>query len=52
MLERQRLARNGPASALLLALIFLVLSLASYGPADPPGAARSGRCWRTGSTRR
>jgi S-DNA-T family DNA segregation ATPase FtsK/SpoIIIE len=39
MLERQRLARNGPASALLLALIFLVLSLASYDPADPPGSA-------------
>jgi S-DNA-T family DNA segregation ATPase FtsK/SpoIIIE len=39
MLERQRLARHGPASALLLALIFLVLSLASYDPADPPGSA-------------
>ena len=39
MLERQRLARKGPASALLLALIFLVLSLASYDPADPPGSA-------------
>ena len=30
MLERQRLARHGPASALLLALIFLVLSLISH----------------------
>ena len=39
MLDRQRLARKGPASALLLALIFLVLSLASYDPADPPGSA-------------
>ena len=39
MLERPRLARYGPASALLLALIFLVLSLASYDPADPPGSA-------------
>jgi S-DNA-T family DNA segregation ATPase FtsK/SpoIIIE len=37
MLDRQRLTRNGPASALLLAIIFLALSLAHYDPADPPG---------------
>ncbi len=39
MLDRQRLARNGPASALLLALIFLALSLVFYDPADRPGSA-------------
>ncbi|HEV3121893.1 MAG TPA: DNA translocase FtsK 4TM domain-containing protein, partial [Isosphaeraceae bacterium] len=39
MLERQRLARNGPASALLLATVFLTLSLLYYDPADPPGCA-------------
>src|SRR4051794_18008160 len=37
MLDRERLARNGPALALLLSLVFLALSLASYNPADPPG---------------
>ena len=37
MLDRQRLARNGPASALLIATIFLGLSLAHYDPADAPG---------------
>ncbi|SIO64955.1 DNA segregation ATPase FtsK/SpoIIIE, S-DNA-T family [Singulisphaera sp. GP187] len=37
MLDRQRLTRNGPASAFLLAIIFLALSLAHYDPADPPG---------------
>ena len=36
MLDRQRLTRNGPASAFLLAIIFLALSLAHYDPADPP----------------
>lgn len=39
MLDRQRLARHAPASALLLAAIFLALSLAGYDPADPPGTA-------------
>src|SRR5947209_10133778 len=39
MLDRQRLARNGPASALLLAWVFLALSLAGYHPADVPGLA-------------
>jgi S-DNA-T family DNA segregation ATPase FtsK/SpoIIIE len=39
MLDRQRLARNGPASALLLAWVFLALSLAGYDPADAPGLA-------------
>jgi S-DNA-T family DNA segregation ATPase FtsK/SpoIIIE len=37
MLDRQRLARNGPASALLLAWVFLALSLAGYHPDDAPG---------------
>jgi len=37
MIDRQRLARNGPPSLLLLALVFLALSLMSYDPADPPG---------------
>ena len=39
MLDRQKLARNAPASALLLATVFLALSLAGFDPADPPGAA-------------
>ncbi len=39
MLDRQRLARFGPASALLLAAVFLALSLSGYDPADAPGAA-------------
>src|SRR5438067_112139 len=39
MLDRQQLARNGPASALLLAVLFLALSLAGYEPADAPGVA-------------
>src|SRR5262245_28595381 len=39
MLDRQRLARNGPALALLLGWIFLALSLAGYQPADAPGLA-------------
>lgn len=39
MLDRQRLARNGPASFLLLASLFLALSLAHYDPADAPGIA-------------
>src|SRR4051794_17837649 len=39
MLDRQRMARNGPASALLLAWVFLVLSLAGYVPDDVPGLA-------------
>lgn len=39
MFDRQRLTRNGPASAFLLAIIFLTLSLAHYDPADPPGHA-------------
>ncbi len=65
MFDRQRLTRNGPASAFLLAIIFLTLSLAHYDPADPPGhatepirtspptlAGRSGRRWRTSCSRR
>src|SRR5436190_1170957 len=36
MLDRQRLARNGPASALLLATVFLALSLRP-GPAVGSG---------------
>src|SRR4051794_15821977 len=39
MLDRQRLTRHGPASALLLASVFLMLSLAGYDPADAPGRA-------------
>jgi DNA segregation ATPase FtsK/SpoIIIE, S-DNA-T family len=39
MLDRQKLARNAPASALLLATVFLALSLAGFDPADPPGSA-------------
>ena len=39
MLDRQRLARNGPALALLLGWVFLALSLAGYHPADAPGLA-------------
>ncbi len=39
MLDRQKLARNAPAAALLLSTIFLGLSLAGYDPADPPGSA-------------
>jgi S-DNA-T family DNA segregation ATPase FtsK/SpoIIIE len=39
MLDRQRLARNGPALALLLGWIFLAFSLAGYQPADAPGLA-------------
>src|SRR4051794_33601954 len=39
MLDRQRMARNGPASALLLAWVFLALSLAGYVPDDTPGLA-------------
>ena len=39
MLDRQRLARNGPAAALLLAWVFLALSLAGYHPGDAPGLA-------------
>jgi S-DNA-T family DNA segregation ATPase FtsK/SpoIIIE len=39
MIDRQRLARNGPASALLLASVFLALSLICYDPADAPGRA-------------
>ncbi len=38
MLDRQRLTRCAPASALLLASIFFALSLLGYDPADPPGA--------------
>ena len=41
MLDRQRLARYAPALGLLLATIFLALSLAGYDPADPPGSAAS-----------
>src|SRR4051794_26398946 len=41
MLDRQRLARYAPALALLLASVFLALSLAGYDPADPPGSAAS-----------
>ncbi len=37
MIDRQRLARNGPPSFLLLAAVFVALSLSSYDPADPPG---------------
>ena len=39
MLDRQRLARSAPASALLLASTFLALCLAGYDPADPPGSS-------------
>ncbi len=39
MLDRQRLARNGPALALLLGWVFLALSLTGYHPADAPGVA-------------
>jgi S-DNA-T family DNA segregation ATPase FtsK/SpoIIIE len=39
MLDRHGLARYAPASSLLLATVFLTLSLAGYDPADPPGAA-------------
>src|SRR5689334_10544529 len=39
MLDRQRLTRHGPASALLLACVFLAISLAGYTPADTPGLA-------------
>jgi DNA segregation ATPase FtsK/SpoIIIE, S-DNA-T family len=39
MLDRQRLARYAPASSLLLAAVFLALSLLGYDPADPPGSA-------------
>ena len=39
MLDRQRLVRFAPASALLLATLFLAFSLVGYDPADPPGAA-------------
>jgi DNA segregation ATPase FtsK/SpoIIIE, S-DNA-T family len=39
MLDRQRLARHAPASALLLAAVFLGLSLVGYDPADTPGSA-------------
>jgi S-DNA-T family DNA segregation ATPase FtsK/SpoIIIE len=37
MLDRQRLLRHAPDSALLLVLIFLTLSLVGYDPADVPG---------------
>jgi len=39
MLDRQRLARSAPASALLLFTVFLALSLAGYDAFDPPGTA-------------
>src|SRR4051794_4453973 len=39
MLDGQRMARNGPASALLLAWVFLALSLAGFVPDDAPGLA-------------
>ena len=39
MLDRQRLARNGPALGLLLGWVFLALSVAGYHPADAPGLA-------------
>src|ERR1700735_2598013 len=39
MLDRQRLARNGPALGLLLGWVFLALSVAGYHPADAPGVA-------------
>ena len=65
MLDRQRLTRYAPASALLLASIFFALSLLGYDPADPPGlgrparqrirrptrAARWARRWHTSSSR-
>src|SRR5437660_53838 len=37
MLDRDRLARNGRAGALLFVVAFLGLSLGGYDPADPPG---------------
>ena len=39
MLDRERLARNGRAGALLFVVAFLGLSLGGYDPADPPGRA-------------
>lgn len=39
MLDRQRLARYAPGSVLLLAAVFLGLSLLGYDPSDPPGSA-------------
>jgi DNA segregation ATPase FtsK/SpoIIIE, S-DNA-T family len=48
MLDRRQLARNAPASMLLLACVFLALSLAGYRPADVPGLAE----WTPGADRR
>src|SRR5262249_24810542 len=39
MLDRQRLARNGPALALPLGWVCPAFSLAGYQPADAPGLA-------------
>jgi S-DNA-T family DNA segregation ATPase FtsK/SpoIIIE len=39
MLDRQRLARNGPALGLLLGWVFLAFSVAGHHPADAPGLA-------------
>ncbi len=39
MLDRERLARNGRAGALLFVVAFLGLSLGGYDPADPPARA-------------
>lgn len=39
MIDRQRLARNAPAASLLLAILFVALSLVGYNPADPPRAS-------------
>ncbi len=41
MLDRQRLAHHARGCALLFATAFVVLSLASFDPADPPGMAAS-----------
>ena len=39
MLDRHTLARHAPASALLIATLFLAISVLGYDPADPPGSA-------------
>lgn len=40
MLDRRRLTRIAQGMALLFAWLFLVLSLAGFDPADPPGSSR------------
>jgi S-DNA-T family DNA segregation ATPase FtsK/SpoIIIE len=57
MIDRQSLARNAPASALLLACLFLAISLAGYDPADrhganvhPPNASVANPCGPVGAS--